>query len=131
MLTSWITSRGLGDAARSFLVKTKRSRGSVGADGRTDRKSVEYTPFNGSFYFWYKCQLLLYSVHQENMGYYQREQVSLSCFGSSSQVLRDLLQECQDEYTHQIENKITIFGHCGSQWRKEKTKEIRPCRLSF
>jgi chaperone BCS1 len=70
--------------------------------------------------------LLFYEVRQENFRYFEQEKISVTCLGRSSHILKDLLQECRAEYLDRIRNKITIFGHHGAQWKRERVKEARP-----
>ncbi|KAJ6003700.1 hypothetical protein N7522_006392 [Penicillium canescens] len=125
MLASWIASRGLENAARSLLAKVNTTRGVVEDRCRAVKRPLKYLPFNAGFWFWYNKQPILCRIIQEGYGYYN-EKISVTCLGRSSIILKDLLKECQDEYLSQIENRTTIFGHCGVQWKKEKAKEIRP-----
>lgn len=62
----------------------------------------------------------------KDVGFNKEEEISITCFGRSGQVLKDLLGECRDEYLSQIKNKTTIFENRGDFWKKVVTKEIRP-----
>ncbi|KAJ6125991.1 hypothetical protein N7471_010484 [Penicillium samsonianum] len=126
MLTSWIASRGLEDAARSFIAKVNTTRRNYGDRSRAVKKPLQFLPYNAGFFIWFKKQPLLCKINEEGTGYSKYENISVTCLGRSSNILKALLKECQDEYLNHIENKITIFGHCSSQWRKEKAKDIRP-----
>ncbi|KAH8772428.1 P-loop containing nucleoside triphosphate hydrolase protein [Hyaloscypha sp. PMI_1271] len=71
--------------ARSSLVTTdlasslNRSRNDPSNGGDVNKKTLYYTPWNGRFLM---C----------------REEVSISCFGRSPQILKELLSECRTEY---------------------------------
>ena len=55
----------------------------------------------------------------------QPEDVSVSCLGSS-QVLKDLLEECRQRYLRRIQSKTLIFGVQGGRWTQCKERDIRP-----
>ncbi|KAJ5882732.1 uncharacterized protein N7473_011166 [Penicillium subrubescens] len=124
MLTSWISSRGLESTARSFLAKVDTAPGATMND--TDKKLLKLLPHQGSFYFWYKGQLLFYEARQEDYRYFDQEKITLTSLGRSSYILKDFLQECRSEYLNKIRDKITIFGHRGVQWKRDRVKEARP-----
>ncbi|CAG8321107.1 unnamed protein product [Penicillium salamii] len=126
MLTYWISSRGLEDAARSFIAKVNTNRRSSENTPRPAKKAIGFSPYNGGFCFWYKKKPLFYRVNEDGVGYNKREEVSVTCLGRSSNILKDLLKDCRDEYLKSTNHKTTIFGHHGAQWKKDRTKEIRP-----
>lgn len=126
MLTSWISSRGLETAVRSFVAKVGTPSAAAKNELNTNKKALKLLPYHGGFYFWYKGTLLFYEVRQQNTSYVEQEKVELTCLGRSPRVLKDLLQECRSEYLDQIRNKITIFGHHGARWKRERVKEARP-----
>ncbi len=126
MLSAWVSSRHLGDAARSSVARVATKKSADNNRLHHAKKSLNYAPWNGSFLFWYKNHLLSYRTELLDVGFHKEEQVSLTCFGRSSQVLRDLLGDCRDEYLNQIKNKTTIFEHRGERWKKTGAKEIRP-----
>jgi len=75
------------------------------------KKGPNYAPWDGSFLFWYKNHLLSYRTELLDVGFHEDEQVSLTCFGRSSKVLKDLLSDSREEYRNQIINNTTIFEH--------------------
>lgn len=126
MLTTWISSRGLEGATRSVIAKVGLTPDTATDVLNAGKKPLKYSPYHGGFYFWYKRQLLFYQVRQETTHYYAEEEISVTCLGRSPNILKTLLQECRNEYLEKIGNKITIFGHRGSQWKRERVKEPRP-----
>ena len=126
MLTSWISSRELDGSARSLLASVKTSRKAYEGEETLTKKALQYLPYNSDFYTLHNGRLLFYSINEEVIGYSRQDKISITCLGRSPQPVKDFLKECREEYLRCIKNKTSIFGHCGRQWVKEKTKEIRP-----
>lgn len=103
------------------------------ADGHLDgnrRKVFLHSPWNGTFCFWYKKRLLrlrsIETVHHFDI----REEIFLSCFGTSSKVTKDLLDICRAEYLASVRNKISIFKHHHGTWNKQAAVQVRkPCTV--
>ena len=47
-----------------------------------------------------------------------REEASISCFGRSPQILRELLSECRTEYTNLVQDKTCIYEHQDGRWTR-------------
>jgi mitochondrial chaperone BCS1 len=92
---------------------------------RSQKKSLHYSPWKGSFFFWYKKHLLTFRSVQNEDRFYTQEEISVSCIGRSPTVLKDLISECQIEYLKLVKNKTTIFEHQKGDWRKSRTVDIR------
>ena len=90
------------------------------------KKPLQYAPWNGEFRFWFKNYPLLYR-RMEKKDYLSREkeEVSISCFGWSSLILKDLLEECRQSYLEHLQGKTLIFEARGGTWEQSKTKCIR------
>ncbi|KAL4405390.1 mitochondrial chaperone bcs1 [Colletotrichum abscissum] len=58
--------------------------------------------------------------------FFLRKTMTVSCFGRSSQILRDLMDECRLEYLRLSENKTSIFEHHNNGWKRTMTRDIRP-----
>ncbi|KAH6972001.1 hypothetical protein EDB80DRAFT_768935, partial [Ilyonectria destructans] len=85
MIQSWISFRGLDDAARSLLVKVRtRQKAPRGHDSNT-KKALRYAPWEGSFGFWYKNNLLFCKTTQVDVGFHQEEQISVTCVQAGHQ----------------------------------------------
>jgi len=96
MLLAWVSTQSFAKDSRSSLVSIDLKRGyGFGVDAST-KKPLQYAPWNGEFRFWYKNYPLLYRRVERKADYLSREkeEVSVSCFGWSSVILRDLLEEC-------------------------------------
>ncbi|KAJ3453432.1 hypothetical protein MRS44_017679 [Fusarium solani] len=126
MIQTWISSRGLDDTARSLLAKVRtKQKAHEGHDPR-NKKALRYAPWEGSFWFWYKNNLLFYNTTQVDVGFHKEEQISITCVGRSSKIVKDLLEDCRLEYLRESKNKTTIHGHREDCWRKEKAVIARP-----
>ena len=126
MLVAWISSQPFSHKARSSLVSVgARRRGYVDdhSDGN-QKKPLQYSPWNGSFSFWYKNRLLTFrSVQKE--GRIFREEVSVSCIGRSPGVLREFFSECRAEYLNLVKNKTSVFEYRDGDWKKTRAIDIR------
>ncbi len=126
MLLSWVSSHGIDKSARSTIARigTKCTI----AERRSNRlqKPLRFSPWQGSFLFWFRQHLLYYQAETINAGLHREEIVSITCVGRSGQVLKDLFEECRLEYLRRNQNKTTIFKHRGNNWKKGTTKNTRP-----
>ncbi|QSS61743.1 hypothetical protein I7I51_03920, partial [Histoplasma capsulatum] len=86
------------------------------------KKPLRFSPWNGSFFFVYKNHLLRFQCVAKET----KEEISISCIGGSSQILRALLSDCRAEYLKLIQRKTTVFEHHDGEWRKAKARDIRP-----
>ncbi|KAF4582832.1 mitochondrial chaperone BCS1 [Ophiocordyceps camponoti-floridani] len=59
-------------------------------------------------------------------GLHKEEEISISCLGRSSSVLRRLLGECRAEYLSRIKYMTTVFENRGDTWVKATERETRP-----
>ncbi|RTE68422.1 hypothetical protein BHE90_017199 [Fusarium euwallaceae] len=125
MVQKWISSRRLDDAARSMLAKIRTKENPARENNLQGKKALRYTPWEGSFVFWYKNNPLYYRTTQVDVGLHKEEQISITCAGRSG-VLKDLLEDCRTGYLNESKNKTTIHGHRDEYWRKEKAVAARP-----
>jgi chaperone BCS1 len=123
MIQEWVSAHGLDDAARSIRAKVNTKRRTH--DART-KKSLQYGPWEGAFYFWYGRYLLSYKTTQVDVGFHKEEQISITCVGRSSQILKCLMEDCRREYLDGLKNKTTIYVHRENHWKKEKAVDARP-----
>jgi chaperone BCS1 len=54
---------------------------------------------------WYKGRLLVFRRQYQVRDFGSREDISISCFGRSPQILRELLSECRTEYAKLVQGK--------------------------
>ncbi|KAF4595791.1 putative BCS1 protein precursor [Ophiocordyceps camponoti-floridani] len=83
-------------------------------DVRGGCKALRYTPAFGTHWFWYGRQPLVFERHQnrERMSFEtasEREELSLSCFGRSPRVLKELLLEARAMHLRRDKRKTLIY----------------------
>jgi chaperone BCS1 len=54
-----------------------------------------------------------------------QEDVSISCFGRSPQILRELLDKCYTKYTKLIQGKTCLYEHQDGTWIRSAVSKIR------
>jgi mitochondrial chaperone BCS1 len=59
-------------------------------------------------------------------GFHKEEQISLTCLGRSSRVLRALMNKCLREYLARSKRKTAIFKHHEDRWIRMGSRNIRP-----
>ncbi|KAL8394453.1 hypothetical protein RB595_002413 [Gaeumannomyces hyphopodioides] len=99
------------------------------------RKPLSYTPDFGSHYFFYRGRLLVFhrSQNREQFGYSRdKEEISISCFGRSPAVLKELLIEARDLYLKRDEQKTSIYrgttkgASAEPSWQRCMARTSRP-----
>ena len=130
MLMLWISSQSFAQNARSSLVTTDlasslRSRNDISNGGNVNTKTLYYTPWNGRFFMWYKGCLLVFRRECRAREFSSREEVSVSCFGRSPQILRELLSECCTEYAKLVQEKTCLYEHEDRTWTRSAVSSIR------
>jgi chaperone BCS1 len=127
MLITWVSSQPFARKAYSTIASVgSRRRGFT--DGHLDgnqKKALQYSPWNGSFSFWYKNHMLTFQSVEKESRYFREEQVSVSCIGRNPDILRAFLSECRTEYLKLIKNKTSIFQHHNGDWKKIRTVDVR------
>ncbi|EGE08382.1 hypothetical protein TEQG_07492 [Trichophyton equinum CBS 127.97] len=126
MLIAWVSVQPFAQNAYSTLV-------SVGARERSfyidyndhgpQRKSLLFSPYNGSFIFWYNGYPLVFRCFHKDGG---KDEISISCIGRSPGILRQLFSDCRSEYLKLSQKKTSVFEPEGKDWRKAKSRDIRP-----
>ncbi|KAF4628400.1 hypothetical protein G7Y89_g9752 [Cudoniella acicularis] len=100
--------------ARSSLVTTdlasslNRSRNDRSNGRDENKKTLYYTPWNRSFFLRYKGRRLMFRRYFQAREFSSREDVSISCFSRSPQILRELLDECYTDLNIYILSLSTI-----------------------
>jgi chaperone BCS1 len=123
MIQALVSEYGLDDAALSIraTVNTKQST----HDTRI-KKPLQYAPWEGAFFFWYKNHLLSYQTTLVDLGFHKEELISITCVGRSSKILKCLMEDCRLIYLAGLKSKTAIYGHRGDHWKKEKAVYARP-----
>ncbi|UNI14799.1 hypothetical protein JDV02_001394 [Purpureocillium takamizusanense] len=126
MVLTWLSNHRLDNAARSTIARVGSKRDAPD-DLVTDvKKPLSFSPWNGSFLFWFQKHLLSYRTELRDAGFHKEEEISVTCAGRSCSILKEFLRECRNEYLHEVRNKTTIFENRGDRWKKVATKKIRP-----
>ena len=128
MLVAWISSQPFSHKARSLLASVAARR-SGSADDHSDgnqKKPLQYSPWNGSFSFWYKNRLLTFRSVQKEGRIFREEEISVSCIGRSPDVLKELFSECRVEYLKLVKNKTSVFEYRDRGWKKTRAINKRP-----
>ncbi|CAG9956760.1 unnamed protein product [Clonostachys rosea f. rosea IK726] len=126
MIQAWISSRALDDASRSILARVGTNQRTHGDSDACAKKALQYAPWEGAFYFWYRKNLLFYQTLQVDIGFHKEERISVTCIGRSLHILKVFMEECRLEYLNESKNKTTIYGHRGDYWRRDKAVAARP-----
>jgi chaperone BCS1 len=126
MLLSWVYSQPFAINARSSLLGVgggKRDIELEDSDGT--KKPLRFSPFNGSFYFWHKRHLFIYTSIQKDLRHRQEEEISISCVSRYPDMVKELLSECRIGYLKLIQNKTTVFQNDQDEWNKLTSRGIR------
>lgn len=86
---------------------------STGGRGKKEKK-VQFTPSFGTHYFWYKKRLLIFRRQQDTRQtswgpVSEREEISVSCFGRNPTILKDLLDDCRQDFLKNDINRTVIY----------------------
>jgi chaperone BCS1 len=63
-------------------------------------------------------------VQNENR-FFPKEEISVSCIGRSTKIVKDLFSECRTEYLKLVEKKTSVFKHPDGSWQRKETVDIR------
>ncbi|VUC35954.1 unnamed protein product [Clonostachys rosea] len=127
MLSDWLEKRGINSSARTSLVTIANDRQAKKKFDQMGRKSLVYQPWDGSFTFWYRGHRICYSSSVErSRSRWMQEQVTLTCLGWSTDILRQLFDECRQEYLDNVKGKTIIFENREDCWHRVDEKAIRP-----
>jgi chaperone BCS1 len=132
MLMLWICSQKFAQNARSSIATTdlasslNRSRSDRSNGGDVNKKTLYFTPWNRRFFWRYKGRLLVFRRQYQAGEYSSREDVSISCFGKSPQILKELLDECYMEYAKLLQGKTCIYKpHQDGSWARSAVTKVR------
>jgi chaperone BCS1 len=130
MLMMWISSQNFAQHARSSLATTELASTSTrfGRSNNEDtkQKTIYYTPWNGRFFIRYNGHLLVFRREYRTGEITSREEVSVSCFSRSPQILKELLSECCIEYSKLVQDKTSLYEHQDGTWERSIVTDVRP-----
>jgi mitochondrial chaperone BCS1 len=128
MLIAWISSQQFSHKARSSLVSVGARRRGY-ADDHSDgnqKKPLQYSPWNGSFSFYYKNRLLTFRSVQKEGRIFREKEISVSCISRSPDILREFFSECRAKYLKLLKNKTSVFEYRDTDWKKTRVIDVRP-----
>ncbi|KAJ5644222.1 P-loop containing nucleoside triphosphate hydrolase protein [Penicillium longicatenatum] len=121
MLVDWIAEQPFVHNAHSLIarVRTTQRPGNIYS---TKKKPVTFSPWDGSFLFWYRGHLLiLHCAVKEH-----REDLRISSIGLNANILKALVEECREKYLRDTQQKISVFEHHEGEWKKARLRSVRP-----
>ncbi|WQF84234.1 Putative AAA+ ATPase domain, ATPase, AAA-type, core [Colletotrichum destructivum] len=128
MLESWVSAQKFAKDAPSSLASVD-SRGKAFVHLNSDvtgKKPLRFTPWGKRLSFWYKGRLLTLKYTENQSALFPRKTMTVSCIGRSSEILRQLMDECRLQYLRLSEDKTSIFEHHNNGWKRTITRDIRP-----
>lgn len=121
MLVDWIAHQPFVRNAHSIIARV-RSPQRVSVQNQAKKKPLTFSPWDGSFPFWYKGHLLILHCAVKD----HREDIYISSIGLYPNILKELVEECRGNYLSNIDKKITVFEHRDGDWKKTRLRPIRP-----
>uniref|UniRef100_A0A093UQK4 Putative mitochondrial chaperone BCS1-B n=1 Tax=Talaromyces marneffei PM1 TaxID=1077442 RepID=A0A093UQK4_TALMA len=119
MVIAWIYRQPFAKEADSLMVRVKTP--DVVQDQSLRKKPLSYSPWDGSFGFWYKSHRLTLHCHKRE----HHEEISISSIGTSPKILMDLLGECREQYLKLIQRKVPVFQPEGGEWKRTGLRHAR------
>lgn len=159
MVMKWIAAQEFAQSTRHCMANTNlnsRSRfiwrrdkeeeeeeenRAAGNDGslrsKLDRKKpLFYTPAFGSHLFWFKnrpCLFTRFRGQQSGIPTSESEEISISCFGRRTRLLKELIYEARAYSVLRDEQKTLIYrGMAGASdlfWQRSMAKKSRPLSM--
>ncbi|CAI7626047.1 unnamed protein product [Penicillium pancosmium] len=121
MLVDWIADQPFVHNAHSLIARV-RSTQRTGNLYSTKKKPVTFSPWDGSFLFWYKGHLLILHCQVKE----HREDLRISSIGLNPNILKSLIEECREKYLKGTQKKVSVFEHREGEWKKARLRPVRP-----
>ncbi|KAJ6163943.1 P-loop containing nucleoside triphosphate hydrolase protein [Penicillium chermesinum] len=121
MLVDWIAEQPFVHNAHSLIARV-RSTHRTGNLYSTKKKPLTFSPWDGSFFFWYKGHLLILHCDVKE----HREDLRVSSIGLNASVLKTLIEECREKYIKDTQRKVSVFEHREGEWKKARLRSVRP-----
>lgn len=106
MLVDWIAHQPFVRNAHSVIARV-RSPQRTTIQSQEEKKPLTFSPWDGSFPFWYKGHLLILHCAVKD----HREDIYISSIGLYPNILKQLVEECRGNYLNNIDKKITVFEY--------------------
>ncbi|KAJ5703246.1 P-loop containing nucleoside triphosphate hydrolase protein [Penicillium malachiteum] len=121
MLVDWIADQPFVHNAHSLIARVRSTQRTSNLYS-TKKKPVTFSPWDGSFLFWYKGHLLVLHCHVRE----HREDLRISSIGLNANILKSLLEECREKYLKDTQRKVSVFEHRDGEWKKARLRPVRP-----
>jgi chaperone BCS1 len=128
MILLWTSHQNFTQHARSSLATADLATSTRfwrSNDEDTKPKTLYNTPWNGSFFMPYKGHLLIFRRRDRTGEFSTREEVSVTCFGRSPKILKELLTECFIEYSKLARDKTSLYEHHDGAWARSVVMKRR------
>lgn len=121
MLVDWIADQPFIHNAHSLIARV-RSPQRANNQCSTKKKPLTFSPWDGSFLFWYKGHFLVLRCAVKE----HREDLYISSIGLNANILKDLIEECREKYLKNMQRKVSVFEHREGEWKKARVRPVRP-----
>ena len=121
MLVDWIADQPFVHNAHSLIARV-RSTQRTNSLYSTKKKPLTFSPWDGSFLFWYKGHLLVLHCDVKE----HREDLRISSIGLNANILKILIEECREKYLKDTQRKVSVFEHREGEWKKARLRPVRP-----
>ncbi|KAJ6021257.1 P-loop containing nucleoside triphosphate hydrolase protein [Penicillium herquei] len=121
MLVDWIAEQPFVHKAHSLIARVRSTQQTRDLSS-TIKKPLTFSPWDGSFMFWYRGHLLVLHCAVKD----HREDLRISSIGLNANILKTLIEECREKYLKDTQKKISVFEHHEGEWKKARLRSVRP-----
>ncbi|KAJ5993342.1 P-loop containing nucleoside triphosphate hydrolase protein [Penicillium sp. IBT 35674x] len=121
MLVDWIADQPFVHNAHSLIARVRSTQRTSNLYS-TKKKPVTFSPWDGSFLFWYNGHLLILHCQVKE----HREDLRISSIGLNANILKSLIEECREKYLKGTQKKVSVFEHREGEWKKARLRPVRP-----
>jgi chaperone BCS1 len=121
MLVDWIADQPFVHNAHSLIARVRSTQRTSNLYS-TKKKPLTFSPWDGSFLFWYKGHLLVLHCDVKE----HREDLRISSIGLNANILKSLIEECREKYIKDTQRKVSVFEHREGEWKKARLRPVRP-----
>ncbi|KAJ5240024.1 hypothetical protein DTO027B5_4654 [Paecilomyces variotii] len=121
MLVDWIADQPFVHNAHSLIARVRSTQRTSNLYS-TKKKPLTFSPWDGSFLFWYKGHLLVLHCDVKE----HREDLRISSIGLNANILKILIEECREKYIKNTQRKVSVFENREGEWKKARLRPVRP-----
>lgn len=121
MLVDWIADQPFVHNAHSLIARVRSTQRTSNLYS-TKKKPVTFSPWDGSFLFWYNGHLLILHCQVKE----HREDLRISSIGLNANILKSLIEECREKYLKGTQKNVSVFEHRDGEWKKARLRPVRP-----